>query len=553
MGALPELFTKLEEETGAQVSQDAATGTYQVVGNWYQIQSVQEILKHSYRIQCPVERKSAGKAEKEKIKDPRHIPDGAAGTAVSDAAQQHTDTSTKRTSQVPTLTDTPSTCSSKRSTDEGDQYTMGPNMSNKEDCDRANKRNHKMSNEDGLKLPREEQGEKSADIKTDKQEMPFQHVEPGVSNSKTKDADELPEDNSKIESVRRKLSTKVSDSNEQVPSIPNKVHGTYQDRNSNEDTKQTSYGPKKEELKSDPLQLRCNISEYIDKMKPEAKQKIREKYKVVFDYETREEETTLTIKSTYDTKPQDLEQAENDFIALYQKFQMVKSTCVDISLCTLPGDKIREILSGLDEHQRVLVKRDGSTVTLVGMPDDVSKAEREYFHKLNLKRTRDRKQNITDMDGSSASLTQLKTRDEPDKAIHVIDHLEIQVYRGDIVNEKTEGIVNAANGYLSHGAGVAGALSRAAGPTLQAESDAYVAQNGELSVAEVAVTRGGRLHCKVVLHAVGPNWKEYSDHKQCQDDLKSTILNCLMRADTMKLTSLAVPAISSGKFSYNLM
>lgn len=55
---------------------------------------------------------------------------------------------------------------------------------------------------------------------------------------------------------------------------------------------------------------------------------------------------------------------------------------------------------------------------------------------------------------------------------------KLQIRLGDIVREHVDVIVNAANGNLAHGSGVAGALRRAAGPSLQRESDDYVRKHG---------------------------------------------------------------------------
>ena len=80
----------------------------------------------------------------------------------------------------------------------------------------------------------------------------------------------------------------------------------------------------------------------------------------------------------------------------------------------------------------------------------------------------------------------------------------VQLRRGDIALENADVIVNAANGDLQHGAGVAAALQQAAGATWQAESNAYVAQHGPVAVGSVAVTSAGALRARCVVHAVGP-------------------------------------------------
>ena len=49
--------------------------------------------------------------------------------------------------------------------------------------------------------------------------------------------------------------------------------------------------------------------------------------------------------------------------------------------------------------------------------------------------------------------------------------------RGNLLEEPVDAIVNAANGQLAHGGGVARVISRAAGPDLQRESDRLVAEH----------------------------------------------------------------------------
>ncbi len=87
----------------------------------------------------------------------------------------------------------------------------------------------------------------------------------------------------------------------------------------------------------------------------------------------------------------------------------------------------------------------------------------------------------------------------------------LQLVHGDITAETSDAIVNAANENLSHGAGVAGAISRQGGPEIQTESDAWVRKHGPVSYAEPAWTTGGKLPCRYVIHAVGPVWRGASD------------------------------------------
>src|SRR5512136_621890 len=82
----------------------------------------------------------------------------------------------------------------------------------------------------------------------------------------------------------------------------------------------------------------------------------------------------------------------------------------------------------------------------------------------------------------------------------------LQLIKGDITVEKTDAIVNAANRYLQHGAGVAGAILHRGGPVIEEESEAWLRLHGPVSHAEPAWTSGGNLSCRFVIHAVGPVW-----------------------------------------------
>ena len=117
-----------------------------------------------------------------------------------------------------------------------------------------------------------------------------------------------------------------------------------------------------------------------------------------------------------------------------------------------------------------------------------------------------------------------------------------RLVKDDITKRNVDAIVNAANSYLKHGGGVAGAIVRKGGAIIQEESDKI----GYVSVGSVAITTGGRLPCKSVIHAVGPQMGEGNeDHK-----LKSAVENILKLATEKKFKSISIPAISSGIFGF---
>ncbi len=89
----------------------------------------------------------------------------------------------------------------------------------------------------------------------------------------------------------------------------------------------------------------------------------------------------------------------------------------------------------------------------------------------------------------------------------------IQIRQGDITDEDTDAIVNAANSHLAHGGGVAAAIARKAGPVLEAESRNWIDEHGPVPVGQVAITSGGHLACRKVIHAVGPVWQD-GDQRQ---------------------------------------
>ena len=121
-----------------------------------------------------------------------------------------------------------------------------------------------------------------------------------------------------------------------------------------------------------------------------------------------------------------------------------------------------------------------------------------------------------------------------------------QIVEGDITKEQVDAIVNAANSQLAHGGGVAWAISRAGGKTVQKESNAWVREHGEVSHAKPAYTSGGDMPCKYIIHAVGPVWGDGDEDRKLAD----AVTGSLRVATDLGLASVSLPAISTGIFGF---
>jgi len=118
----------------------------------------------------------------------------------------------------------------------------------------------------------------------------------------------------------------------------------------------------------------------------------------------------------------------------------------------------------------------------------------------------------------------------------------IKLVKGDITDLKVDAIVNAANAHLQMGGGVASAILRKGGSEIQSECDRI----GFTPVGRAAITTGGRLKAKYIIHAVGPRMGEGDEDNK----LRSATLNSLKIAKNNSLKSIAFPAISTGIFGY---
>ena len=123
----------------------------------------------------------------------------------------------------------------------------------------------------------------------------------------------------------------------------------------------------------------------------------------------------------------------------------------------------------------------------------------------------------------------------------------ITIKLGAIVDEDVDAIVNAANDRLLHGTGVAAAIDRASNGEVQKASSQFISQHGTVQTGNaVATVAGGKLKCKMVIHAVGP--MAYQHKQYCGPLLKNACNNAMIIAERFEHKSVSFPPISSGLY-----
>jgi O-acetyl-ADP-ribose deacetylase (regulator of RNase III) len=116
--------------------------------------------------------------------------------------------------------------------------------------------------------------------------------------------------------------------------------------------------------------------------------------------------------------------------------------------------------------------------------------------------------------------------------------VKIKLVQGDITDQETDAIVNAANNRLWMGAGVAGAIKRKGGKEIEDEA----IRKGPIPIGEAVVTSAGKLKAKYVIHAAVMG----QDLTTNEEYIKNATLNSLKRAEELKIKSIAFPAFGTG-------
>ena len=120
----------------------------------------------------------------------------------------------------------------------------------------------------------------------------------------------------------------------------------------------------------------------------------------------------------------------------------------------------------------------------------------------------------------------------------------IIIQQGDLTQMDTDAIVNAANNDLILGAGVAGAISRKGGETIQKECDAI----GSIPVGFAAITGAGQLKARYVIHAASMQ----AGRRTTAENLRGSTIHSLRLAAERGLKTIAFPAVGTGVAGFPL-
>lgn len=130
----------------------------------------------------------------------------------------------------------------------------------------------------------------------------------------------------------------------------------------------------------------------------------------------------------------------------------------------------------------------------------------------------------------------------------IINQTKLSIVQGDITEQATDAIVNAANPSLMGGGGVDGAIHRAGGPAILEECRRIISKQGRLPTGKAVITTGGNLKARYVIHTVGPIW--HGGTKGEAELLASAYRESLKLASEKRLSSISFPSISTGAYGY---
>ncbi|XP_078603219.1 uncharacterized protein LOC144877190 [Branchiostoma floridae x Branchiostoma japonicum] len=295
-------------------------------------------------------------------------------------------------------------------------------------------------------------------------------------------------------------------------------------------------GKKKVASETD-LELDAVKVEFIQKVHKRSFDHICTSNKVVIVVEAESSSCKVTFREKAPGKG-NVEGASQQFLVLYQSISddlsknNILNVLTELPECTIQC--LKDALSHAKSNERVLVKNclsDDFKIVFYGSEHDVEQAIATFVR-------RSRQQSTGPDRSKTADYTSFK---------RTVSDIEVSVYRGDITRQKVDVVVNAANTELKHMGGVAFAISKAGGKSIQEESREYVRRHGTLHIGKAVHTGAGKMPCRFVVHTVGPMWDRLGNNGTARSQLRQAITNVLYYAcDKLQARSIAFPAISAG-------
>ncbi len=119
-----------------------------------------------------------------------------------------------------------------------------------------------------------------------------------------------------------------------------------------------------------------------------------------------------------------------------------------------------------------------------------------------------------------------------------INHHTLEIIKGDITDQDTDAIVNAANNHLWMGAGVAGAIKKRGGEQIEREA----VSQGPVEIGDVVLTPGGALKARWVIHAAVMGQDLHTN----AESITRATRRALNLAESKSFSSVSFPALGTG-------
>ena len=284
-----------------------------------------------------------------------------------------------------------------------------------------------------------------------------------------------------------------------------------------------------------------SVAKYIKSLHDSDLKHIEQKYQVKITWSKDLTKVNIKARSSANDNDDLFQTACDEFARLYKKFyQAVTSISFNVNQnkTSYPKKQLETVLNAIPGSISGIIldiSADGNVYTLWGTGQSLNQAKLWIREKLGVSVENPRR-TVSPKGPPKDALTH-----------ETVNQLKVVIYQGDITKENADIIVNACNELLDHAGGVSHAISKAGGHSIQRESYEYVNKHGILKVGDVAVTTSGLLHCKHVVHAVGPQWSKHG-REGCLKLFQTLFMNIYKVAIKQKAKSVAMPAISSGLY-----